>query len=144
MSSGLLTPARAAAAAIVAAVAIQFVPVKRDNPPVEIEVEAPADVRAILERSCFDCHSNRTRWPWYSRVAPVSWLVAWDVGRAREELNFTDWPAFDFEEQDHLMADIAKQVDRGKMPLPIYVIMHGDARLDAAERRRLVGWARGE
>ena len=135
---------RVAAAALVAAVAIQFVPVKRDNPQVSFEVDAPGEVRALLERACFDCHSNRTRWPWYSRVAPVSWLVAWDVRRAREEMNFTDWPAFDFEEQEHLLADIGKQVDRGKMPLPIYVLMHGEARLSRAERRVIVAWARGE
>ena len=137
-------PLRVAAATLVAAAALQLVPVKRTNPPVTFEVEAPADVKTILERSCYDCHSNRTRWPWYSRVAPVSWLVARDVQRAREEMNFTEWPAFDFEEQEHLLEDIAKAVDRGKMPLPIYLTMHADARLDDAERQRLVRWARGE
>ncbi len=99
MKLGHLTLARAVAVTIVAGAAIQLVPVKRSNPPVEFEVEAPADVHAILERACYDCHSNRTRWPWYSSVAPVSWLVARDVRRGRKELNFTDWPAFDFEEQ---------------------------------------------
>lgn len=138
------TPLRVAAATLVAAVAIQFVPVKRDNPPVTSEVDAPPDVKAILERSCYDCHSNRTRWPWYSRVAPVSWLVAWDVRRGRDELNFTEWPAFDFEEQEDHLDRAAKMVDRQKMPLPIYVLMHGDARLSVEQRRRLVNWARGE
>jgi hypothetical protein len=139
-----LTPLRVAAATLVAAVAIQFVPVHRTNPPVQFELDAPAHVKPILERACYDCHSNRTRWPWYSRVAPVSWLVARDVHKAREELNFTDWPSFDFEEQDHLMAGIAKQVNRGKMPLPIYLTMHPEARLRPEERRTLVAWARGE
>ena len=143
MRGGWLTPARAVAAAIVAAVAAQFVPVKRDNPPVTFEVGAPAEVKTILERSCYDCHSNRTRWPWYSRVAPVSWLVARDVHRGRKEMNFTEWPAFDFEEQEHLLGEIVKQVDRGKMPLPIYLVMHGDAMLHADDRRRLLAWARG-
>jgi len=138
------TPMHAAATMLVIAAAIQLVPVNRSNPPVTDEIAAPADVRAILERSCYDCHSNRTRWPWYSRVAPVSWLVARDVHRARSEVNFTEWPSFDFEEQDHLRAGIAKQVDRRRMPLPIYLPMHPDARLSDAERRRLVGWARGQ
>lgn len=144
MTAGPLTPVRAAAAAIVAAVAVQFVPVNRDNPPVRFEVEAPAEVRALLERACYDCHSNRTRWPWYSRVAPVSWLVAWDVHRGRKEVNFSEWPAFDFEEQEDLLTGIAKQVDRRKMPLPIYLRAHREARLTDDERRRLVDWARGE
>lgn len=139
-----VTALRTAAAALAAAAALQLVPVQRTNPPVTSEIDAPADVRKILERSCYDCHSNRTRWPWYSRVAPVSWLVARDVRLGRRELNFSEWPAFDFEEQDDLMAHIAKQVDRGRMPLPVYLTMHGDAKLSAEERRRLVAWAKGE
>ena len=139
-----VTPLRAATAAIIAVAAAQFVPVDRSNPPVEHEVDAPADVVRILERSCYDCHSNRTRWPWYSRVAPVSWLVARDVHEGRKDLNFSDWPVFDFDEQDHLLEEIAKQVSRGKMPLPIYLVMHGDAQLRPEDRRRLLAWARGE
>jgi hypothetical protein len=138
-----MTPARAAAAALVAAVAAQFVPVTRDNPPDAYVIDAPAEVRTIIERSCYDCHSNHTRWPWYSRVAPVSWLVGRDVHRARKEMNFTDWPQFDFEEQEHLMADIAKNIERGKMPLAQYLIMHPDARLSLDDRQRLLSWARG-
>src|SRR5688572_19601769 len=72
-------------------VAIQFVPVDRVNPPVEAEVPALANVRAILRRACYDCHSNETVWPWYSQVAPVSWLVVRDVREGREELNFSTW-----------------------------------------------------
>lgn len=142
--SGGLTPLRAAAAALAVAAVLQLVPVARTNPPVTSEVDAPRNVKAILERSCYDCHSNRTRWPWYSRVAPVSWLVARDVRLGRRELNFSEWPAFDFEEQDDLMAHIAKQVERGRMPLPIYLTMHAGAKLSAADRRTLVAWAKGE
>jgi hypothetical protein len=132
------------AAALLAAAAIQLVPVRRTNPETRFEVEAPPEVRTILERSCYDCHSNRTRWPWYSCVAPVSWLVARDVMKGRSELNFSEWPAFDFEEQDDHMSRIAKQVDRRKMPLPIYLLVHGEARLSPEQRRILLAWARGE
>ena len=142
MSGGVITPRRAAAAAIAVAALIQLVPVRRDNPPVRSEVEAPRQVKAILERSCYDCHSHRTRWPWYSHVAPVSWLVARDVHEGRDEVNFSDWPAFDFEKQDDLFKHIAKQVERKKMPLPIYLTMHPGARLSDEERRVVVDWAR--
>ena len=142
MSGGFLTPGRVAATAIAVAALIQFVPVRRDNPPVLTDVEAPREVKAILERSCYDCHSNRTRWPWYSRVAPVSWLVARDVHEGREELNFSDWPAFDLEKQDDHLKHIKKQVEKGKMPLPIYLSMHPRARLSESERRIVVDWAR--
>lgn len=136
------TPLRVTVAAIVAAVAAQLVPVDRTNPSVRMEVDAPANVKRILERSCYDCHSNRTRWPWYSRVAPVSWLVAHDVHEGREEINFSEWPMFDFEEQDHLLEQVEKQVSRGKMPLPVYLIMHSDAALSRADREVLLAWAR--
>ena len=75
---------------LVLLLAAQLVPVERTNPPVKSEILAPTDVQAVLERSCFYCHSNRTRWPWYSRVAPASWFVARHVREAREDLNLTE------------------------------------------------------
>ena len=79
--------------------AIQLVPISRTNPPVETEIAAPANVQAILTRSCYDCHSNKTAWPWYSHVAPVSWLVASDVSGARKKMNFTPWNAYSIHQQ---------------------------------------------
>ena len=64
----------------------------RDNPPVWASIDAPHDVERILRRSCYDCHSNETRWPWYSHLAPRSWLVAADVHEARVRMNFSEWP----------------------------------------------------
>src|SRR5258705_4623761 len=84
----------------VAFLAIQFVRPPRTNPPIDptktIEATAsvPADVHAILDRSCADCHSNKTVWPWYARVAPVSWLLADDVKKGRKELNLSEWGTF--------------------------------------------------
>ena len=135
---------RGAVAAIAAAALIQLVPVRRDNPPARTEVPAPPDVKAILERACYDCHSGRTQWPWYSHVAPVSWLVARDVHRGRREVNFTDWPFFDQDAQDHILSHIVKQVKRRAMPLPIYLTMHPRARLTEQDRQRLVQWAQVE
>lgn len=142
MNLRALKPAQAIAAALAVAVAIQFVPVSRVNPPARYELSAPADVKRVLERSCYDCHSVRTRWPWYSRVAPVSWLVARDVQRGRRELDFTDWPVADPGEEADLLEHVARQVERGRMPMPIYITLHGDARLSRAERARLIEWAR--
>ena len=77
---------------LAAFVAIRFVPVRAtSNPPVTGDVPAPPAAKAILHRACYDCHSNEMRWPWYSRVAPVSWLVVRDVRRDRNELNFSSW-----------------------------------------------------
>ncbi len=132
---------RGAAVVIAAAALLQLMPTKRDNPPVRTEVVAPADVKAILERACYDCHSNRTTWPWYSRVAPVSWLVASDVHKGRKEVNFTDWPAFDQDAQDRILKHMVKQVRTRAMPLPIYLTMHPKAQLSAADRQKLIDWA---
>ena len=139
-----VTPARVAIATLAVAVAIQLIPVRRDNPPVQAEVEAPLRVQQIIERACYDCHSNRTRWPWYSHVAPVSWLVAHDVHEGRDEVNFSEWPTFDFEKQDDIFKGIAKQVGRKKMPLPNYLALHPEARLTEDDRQALVRWARME
>jgi hypothetical protein len=124
-------------------VALQLVPVRRTNPPVESDVAAPAEVKDLLRRACYDCHSHETRWPWYARVAPVSWWIADDVEHARIELNFSRWPNHDPDEQRASLSDIRKQVSRGWMPLRSYKLLHPRARLDAAEREALLRWAGG-
>jgi hypothetical protein len=135
---------RLALAGLVLLVGIQFVPVSRTNPPIQTALDTPPEVDEVLRRACFDCHSNETRWPWYSRVAPVSWLVASDVAKARGEVNFSEWPMFEREEQEHSFKDIVEQVGEGKMPLWNYIMMHPEARLDAADRETLVKWAKQE
>jgi Haem-binding domain len=122
-------------------VLIQIVPIQRDNPPVSGRVPAPPAVMSILHRSCYDCHSNETIWPWYSRVAPASWLVAHDVHEGRRHLNFSEWksPA-DTHQQEHL-SNIPKEVESGHMPLWYYLVLHTDARLSADDVALLVKWA---
>ena len=123
--------------------AIQFVPVERSNPPVEEEVPAPDDVRGILRRSCYDCHSNETAWPWYSRVAPLSWLVARDVEEGREHLNFSTWNRLDQGARAHALEEAWEEVDEGEMPLWFYLPLHPSANLSDDDRARLRAWAVG-
>jgi len=129
------------AALSVALIAIQFVPVERTNPPVLMDVDAPPDVARILRRSCYDCHSYESRWPWYAHVAPMSWLVTSHVNEARGDLNFSDWPAFDFVLQNEALEDIRKEVKSGDMPLASYLWIHWDARLSERDRATLLDWA---
>ncbi len=129
------------AALAIALVAIQFVPVERTNPPVETEVPAAAEVRAVLRRACFDCHSNETVWPWYSRVAPVSWLVAHDVHEGREEMNFSTWNRLTTKEQDHAQRECWEKVGEGEMPPRLYLQPHPKAHLSAADRSVLRAWS---
>lgn len=122
-----------ALALIVLFLAIQLVPVDRTNPPVQSDLKAPPAAAAVLRRACYDCHSNETRWPWYSRIAPVSWLVAYDVKQGRRELNFS---VPGRQETD----DILKVVRRGEMPPGIYLPAHPEARLTRADLAVLESW----
>jgi Haem-binding domain len=124
--------------------ALQLVGVDRTNPPIAREVRAPGPVMGILKRACYDCHSNRTAWPWYSRVAPMSWLVAHHVHEGRGDLNFTEWPEFDQELKDQAFHDIRRQLSKKKMPLRSYLLLHPEARLTDADRDTLLRWAEGE
>lgn len=124
-------------------VLIQFVPVDRTNPPVEGEVPAPPEVRQVLQRACYDCHSNETNWPWYSRVAPVSWLVVRDVRQGREHLNFSTWNRLPTREQVEALRESWEEVDEGEMPLWFYLPPHPEARLSARDRELLRNWAGG-
>ena len=133
---------RLAIAAVLVAAAIQFVHVDRTNPPVETALTAPPAVREILVGACFDCHSHETTWPWYSRVAPLSWLIADHVTEGRRDLNFSRWPAFDLDAQDLLLREIAREVAAGDMPPRSYAAAHSAARLTAAQRDQIVSWAR--
>ena len=119
---------------------IQLVPVDRSNPPVQGEIEAPAEVMSVIEESCYDCHSNEVRWPWYAHVAPASWLVAHDVEEGREHLNFSAWSQYDAEERAEKLEEIWEEVEDGKMPLDKYLWLHSDARLTDADRETLRAW----
>jgi hypothetical protein len=128
------------AALIVAFVAIQFIPIATENPPVEAEIDTPSEVKAILRRSCYDCHSNETRWPWYSHVAPFSWLVSYDVAKGREELNFSTWSRLSTREQVERMEESWEVVSEGEMPLWYYLPAHPEARIRANDREVLQAW----
>jgi len=101
-------------------------------------------VGAILDRSCQDCHSSRTTWPWYSRVAPISWTVAGDVNDGRQQLNFSEWPRDDTDRIQKRLKKIARDVQEGEMPPGKYTWLHPQARLTEEQRAQLVKWATQE
>jgi Haem-binding domain len=113
------------------------------RPAVE-DLKIPPEVAALLRRSCTDCHSNQTVWPWYSYVAPVSWLVEKDVHAGRERLNLSEWRQYTFKQREKLLADVATVVKNREMPLPQYLAVHRHAGLSDAETDILYGWARTE
>ncbi len=126
---------RGALVLVAALLLIQLVPYGRQhtNPPVTAEPTWPPGARAVAVRACFDCHSNETKWPWYSHVAPVSWLVVRDTMEGRRQLNFSEW---DMPQRE--AHEAAKEVREGEMPMAIYLPLHHDAKLSVAERTALI------
>jgi hypothetical protein len=125
---------------LVAFVGAQFVPVARTNPPAGAVIVAPGPVQAILTRSCFDCHSNGTRWPWYSHVAPMSWLVTDHVHDGRSNVNFSFWGDLSAEDRRAKAKKVVEEVGAGAMPIRPYLLLHHDARLSPEDRRTLKDW----
>jgi hypothetical protein len=104
------------------------------NPP-------PPPVAAMLHAACYDCHSDETRWPWYSHLAPVSWLVAGDVKDGRERMNFSEWPHDLPGRAAKRLERISEEVGYKDMPPSKYTVLHPEARLTAEQRQQLIAWA---
>ena len=115
----------------------------RTNPPVVHDMMAgnppPPEVAAMLRSACYDCHSDETRWPLYSRIAPVSWLVANDVNEGRQHINLSDWPQ-DPKAAAKKFSHMSDEIDDGDMPPAKYTMIHADARLTDAQKQELKQW----
>ena len=133
---------------VVVLVVGQFIRPNRINPPIVAENEIQAHletgpaVDAIFSRSCNDCHSNKTVWPWYTNIAPVSWLVAWDVARGRRELNFSEWGAYSAKRIAKKLEETCKELTEGEMPPGIYTLPHPNAKLSAADVETVCRWTK--
>ena len=129
---------------------LQFTNPPRTNPPVASGHDLlatnppPPQIAALLHHACYDCHSDETKWPWYSHVAPVSWLVANDVKDGRERMNFSDWPRELPKRAARRLERISEEVDYHDMPPAKYTLMHPEARLTAGQRLQLIHWANQE
>ena len=119
---------------IVVLAAAQLVRPERANPPTDVSRTIQAHVGtanglgAVLDRSCRDCHSNETVWPWYSQIAPVSWLMAYGVSKGRKAVNFSEWGGYEPEQQRVLLIESCQDASAGTMPGP-YTLLHPEMRL---------------
>jgi len=121
---------------------IQFIQPLRTNPPVRSDIQTPDNIKTILRRACYDCHSNETQWPWYSEIAPVAWLVADDVNKGRKHLNFSQWGGYDEFKQGKKLEEIVEEIESGEMPLGNYTLLHPSAKLTKADIRDIKIWAK--
>jgi hypothetical protein len=128
-------------------VAIQFLPNKL---PANIDIGKgdivnagllPEDVALILKTSCYDCHSNQTNFPWYSKIAPTSWLLSRDINQGRSQLNFSEWNNYSKRHMIGKLEAIKEEVISGEMPLPTYVLIHKKAKLTPEKVSHLTNWA---
>jgi len=137
----------ALAITLVLLIGAQFVPVDRTNPATRPEASllnqktTSTAVRAILERSCGDCHSNDTRWPWYSRVAPISWFLLNHVNGGRDRLNYSRWTSYESDDQDKFLNGMCTLTRKGRMPVSSYLWIHRDAKLSDADIKTLCAWS---
>ncbi len=135
---------------VVVLIGLQFVRPARTNPAVDqsqtiqARLQVNPQVTAILARSCQDCHSNTTRWPWYSNVAPVSWFVIDDVNQGRSRLNLSEWGRLDNRKAAKKLDDICEEVEDGAMPLASYTRIHRSAKLSPEDIKTLCEWTAAE
>ena len=109
--------------------------------PIYARVTVPDNIRTLLQNSCADCHSNATRWPWYSNVSPVSWIVANDVKEARSHLNLSEFDRYKSLRAVGKLDMMSEMMEDGKMPLPEYVAMHPGASISKTQIDAFNAWA---
>ncbi|MBN2410814.1 heme-binding domain-containing protein [candidate division KSB1 bacterium] len=125
---------------VIILVLIQLIPVNKTNPPVTAEIITNLEIKSILVKSCYDCHSNQTSWPWYSSIAPVSWFISHHVQEGREYVNFSEWENLSQNQKAHTKQEILKEINNNKMPLKSYLLIHKNSVLTNDEKQLITLW----
>jgi hypothetical protein len=131
-------------------IVLQFIRPDMTNPPVvpeqtlEATTQVPENVQKILTRSCVDCHSHNTIFPWYSQIQPAAWFQVDHIREGREHLNFSEWAKLEDRRKKRKLEEICEQVETREMPLPSYLWIHWDAKLSDDEIRVICDWTKAE
>ncbi|OPC32560.1 heme-binding domain-containing protein [Elizabethkingia miricola] len=129
---------------LVAFIIIQFFPIDKVNPPVNERMDfltikkTPEEVSKVIRNSCYDCHSNETKYPWYSNIAPVSWWMKDHIIDGRKHLNFSTFALYDTERQLRKLDESVEMIEKDKMPLETYLLAHQNARLSDTDKKMLI------
>lgn len=105
------------------------------------DTNPPENVKLILKETCFDCHSNHSRYPWYNNITPVNYWMAEHIRHGSEHLNFSKWNAYSIKKKDHKLEELIEMVEEKEMPLPSYTWTHRDAKLTDAQIAEILDWA---
>jgi hypothetical protein len=132
--------------ALVAIIVIQFFPVSlndSDTVPQSdfmIANQVPATIKNQLQVSCYDCHSNNTEYPWYSKIQPAAWYLEDHIQEGKDELNFNEWDTYSSRRKNSKLRSIIKQIESGEMPMDSYTLIHGEARMDSTAVKEIIGY----
>jgi hypothetical protein len=132
---------------LVVFILIQFIrPAKNDSRngvnDITTVMEVPKDVQLILKTSCNDCHSNYTKYPWYSEIAPVSWYLASHVNDGKKHLNLSEWTVYNKNQQEHILKDFEEVLESHEMPLESYLWIHKEAKMSTEQYEVLINWVK--
>jgi hypothetical protein len=139
---------KTAYALLIVLIAAQFFqPEKNEGSLVSVvpflnETNPPENVKAILETTCFDCHSNKTTYPWYNNITPVNYWLESHIKDGKKHLNFSEWSSYSLKKKEHKMDELYEEVEEGEMPLTSYTWTHSDANLTAAQIAEVVAWGK--
>lgn len=130
---------------LIVIILIQFIrPEKNVSPEVVNDISTvmnvPENVQEIIKTSCADCHSNTTKYPWYSEIAPVSWYLASHVNDGKKHLNFSEWAAYNKNQKEHIIKDLKKELKSREMPLNSYLWIHKEAVVSPEQYKTLLDW----
>ena len=124
---------------------IQFIQPKKNisknfKNDITTEFQIPNDVQKIIKTSCADCHSNETIYPWYNKIAPVSWFLAYHVNDGKEHVNFSEWTLYNDNQKEHIIKELKKVIKKKEMPLTSYILIHKNAVLSAQQSKVFTEW----
>ena len=105
--------------------------------------QANSEIASILKTSCYDCHSNQPVYPWYTNIAPLSWWIKNHINEGSEHLNFSEWGTYKLKRKDHKLEECLEMIEEGEMPMSSYTLIHGNAKLNDAQKTLLINWFKG-
>lgn len=129
---------------LVAFIIIQFFPIDKTNPPLTPGMDflrikkTPPQIASLISTSCYDCHSNESKYPWYSDIAPSSWLLKNHINEGRKHLNFSTFATYEPKRQAHKLEECIEMIEKEEMPLDSYYLGHQDAKLTTEQRKELI------
>jgi hypothetical protein len=133
---------------VIGLIILQFFSIDKANPAIvdtdtaNAALSIPDNINAILERSCKDCHSHDTDYPWYSNIQPVGWFLRDHIDHGREHFNLSIYNTYTLKKKAHKLEELCEQVESGEMPLPSYLWLHGEAVLSNEDKATLCEWAK--